>query len=72
MNLGTLPGVSENPGVGLIGVLLQRLAERLSVCASVCAYTCTSVCLCPRGGSSRVGVRGVCSSIQDLGMEGNG
>lgn len=72
MDLGTLPGVSENPGVGLIGVLLQRLAERLSVCASVCAYTCTSVCLCPRGGSRRVGVRGVCSSLQELGMEGNG
>lgn len=43
-DLGTSPGVSENPGVGLIGVLLQRLAERLSVCTCVflcaCGYAC--------------------------------
>lgn len=43
MDLGTLPGVSENLGVGLIGVLLQRFAERLSVC--VCACVCTRVFL---------------------------
>lgn len=41
MGLGTLPGVSESPGVGLIGVFFQRFAEKLSVWM----HTCVSVCL---------------------------
>lgn len=27
MDLGTLPGVSENPGASLVGVFLHRLVE---------------------------------------------
>lgn len=47
MDLGTLPGVSENPGVGLVGVFLQRLVERqcmdTHVDINVCLYLCVHV-----------------------------
>lgn len=44
MGLGTLSGVSESPGVGLIGVFLQRLAEK----QCVDTHVHTSVCECTR------------------------
>lgn len=55
-DLGTLPGVSENPEVGLVGVFLQRLIERqcldtrvdINVClhTSVFMRACGYVCMC--------------------------
>lgn len=43
MDLGTLPGVSENPGVGLVGGFFQRLVQRqcmdTHVDMTVCLYT---------------------------------
>lgn len=51
MDLGTLPGVSENPRVGLVGLFLQRLVERQCMDAHVNVNVClyTSVFLCARG-----------------------